>query len=391
MTAWIQYARWGWYRTAVKRVKNIVRASRWTEWIGGWLPDFKPDSDWRYTFKTPLDDPVHVETVSWRSWVWGMLPTTLKWHEPASATAAEEPATPLPLTKSNFVDVLVAALEAIKAEARNKHNANITSAVVTKPDWVFNDLDRLVEEACLKADIEAFTLNNRVEAAVRVATRAGKQKVLLLEQTGYNFNMHEASSTPNAEARGSMSRNELSAAWIPRRLAEELPQAAILEEPAAARCDAGAQTRLVQEISKARALHRLQSGPDVGPGHDTWVIVRKLVESFTLDKPLLGESIARVEREYVDAVQEAVEDMLRKNHDIWEYLKEHGKMISIPTQCPQPMLTSPPRSLYQRHATGHPDDACQRSRNRKHHPRSPRNQIMVQAHRLPHHPRRPPR
>lgn len=320
MAEWALYARWSWFRTAIRIVKDIAACSRWTLWIGDMLPNFKPDSEWRYTFKTSLGDPVQVEAVSWGSWIRGMLPKSLQWHRPGSDPTIEEPSTPLPLTKSNFVDVLAAALEAIKAEARTKHNVNITSAVVTKPGWILNELDKLVKEACLKAEIETFTLLNRVEAAMEVAKHTGKQKLLLLEQTGYSFRVHEASFTPDDGAQGSMSINALSAGWIPSRLMEELLQAAMLEEQAAARRYAVSKVRLAQEISKARALQRLQVGPNVGPGHDAWVVVRKLLGGSTLDTSLPWEMIERVEGEYIDVVQEAVEDMLRKNHDI------HGEM-----------------------------------------------------------------
>jgi hypothetical protein len=225
-------------------------------WFSHWLPVVPLDKDFRYNFKTNLNEPpaASQKALSLTEWAQSSLTALLPWRRnPPSEAQDLEPQ--LSLDSMNLVNILTSAPTASKDESLRKSNISIAFAVISKPKWIFTDMDQLLEEACLNANIALFTQIPHFESAIRLANEAGKSNPLVLEQSSYHFNLLRRSS--------SMSADELHGAFIPGRLTSEMLQAQAGFEGTAESLNK-ATIRLVQEIASAKKLLRYEqaSEPD---------------------------------------------------------------------------------------------------------------------------------
>jgi hypothetical protein len=134
------------------------------------------------------------------------------------------PHTPKPLTKSNFVLSLVELLDQLKNVSIQEHNITITSAVITRPEWAYNEIGDLFEEACLLADIEVFEQpRSRVEIATKTVGPGGA--VFVIDHGQYVMDIHRMQWDPtNGEfgGGGSMRLDYYGIMWILRGLANRI-------------------------------------------------------------------------------------------------------------------------------------------------------------------------
>lgn len=315
--AYRAFENWSWLR-------NIVQSSRWTSWISDWVPRLRPKKDFRFIFNTNLDIQIGgpEKRSSWVDWA----RVALLWQSGLSDQTHKDQSHPpgrLLLNSTNFVGVLASALEVLKAEFLKEHNITITSAVIAKPQWIYNDLDNLIDQACLKANLEVLDKMSRSEAAMKIATKAGKSEPLVLEQSGYDFRLQRPSS--------SMGRDDLSAAWIPARLASEMLESLGFIVNGTIETLNAASMRLVVEVAKTRTMLRYayMKEPDLFDEQESMIIVPDFgATGFTFMKPLPGENISRVEEEFVQAIQEAVETMLLNYDEVHEYQKDQSFLSS---------------------------------------------------------------
>lgn len=312
MAAWTAFERW-------RFLRRVVQSSTWTSWIGEWVPQLKRNEDFRYKLDTDPDVKLEgpKESLSWSQW------TRLTIFQTRTASD-QETAEETVLNSTNFVSVVASELELLKKEVLKTQNITITSAIVAKPEWVFNNLDKLVDRAFLKADIELFDKKPRSEAAMAVAIRAGKKNSLVLEQCGYDFRLSKQG--------GSMGQPELGWAWIPGHLAGEMLIGFQAPPDASMESLNGATTRLVAEVARTRNILKYACGakPESLLEQEGTINIPDFgVPGFTFTQPLLGANISRVEGEYVKEVKEAVETMLLDHGEIYTYYKERGLFGNI--------------------------------------------------------------
>ncbi|RDW56447.1 hypothetical protein BP5796_13196 [Coleophoma crateriformis] len=94
-------------------------------------------------------------------------------------------------TRSGFLAVLVDILEEVKATALTEHNVTITSAIIARPRWLYNELSDILDEACALAGIESWEQSqDNVEMALKTIEGIGNGSVLLLDHGQYHFNVY---------------------------------------------------------------------------------------------------------------------------------------------------------------------------------------------------------
>jgi hypothetical protein len=134
------------------------------------------------------------------------------------------PRPPKPLTKNNFVMSLVELLDQLKNVLIQEHSITITSAIISRPEWAFNEIGDLFDEACLLADIEVFEQHHsRVEIVTRAIDPGGA--VLVIDHGQYFMDIHRKQWDPtNGEFGGgeSMYLDYYGTMWILRELANRI-------------------------------------------------------------------------------------------------------------------------------------------------------------------------
>lgn len=99
------------------------------------------------------------------------------------------PQSPTLLTKSNFIMAIVDLLEEVKRMSLSEHNITITSAVISRPSWTYNDIGDLFNEACLLANIEVWEQpHNRVDIASK--TLKGHGPAIIIDHGHYHMDVH---------------------------------------------------------------------------------------------------------------------------------------------------------------------------------------------------------
>jgi hypothetical protein len=84
---------------------------------------------------------------------------------------------------------IVDLLEEIKRMSLSEHNIAITSAVISRPSWTYNDIGDLFDEACLLANIEAWEQpHNRVDIASK--TLKGHGPAIIIDHGHYHMDVH---------------------------------------------------------------------------------------------------------------------------------------------------------------------------------------------------------
>ncbi|CZR61238.1 uncharacterized protein PAC_11134 [Phialocephala subalpina] len=117
---------------------------------------------------------------------------------------------PNKLSRSGFVLSIFELVEQIK-EVALQNNISITSAIISKPKWIHNEMEDLFDEACLLADIEVYEQpRDRAEMAARTAPEGGT--VLLLDHGNYHLDLVHAAWDDREKAhkqRGSMGLKDM--------------------------------------------------------------------------------------------------------------------------------------------------------------------------------------
>ena len=95
------------------------------------------------------------------------------------------------LTRSNLVLSVLNLLEELKRVALQDHNIRITSAIISRPTWVYLDMNFVFEEACFLAGIECLDPSyDRTEIVTKTAPSGSK--VLVIEHGRYNLDFRYA-------------------------------------------------------------------------------------------------------------------------------------------------------------------------------------------------------
>jgi hypothetical protein len=313
VAAYTAYTRWSWLRNALHHVRRSAAISSWTGWVNAYLP---PAKEFRYRFNTELDADVTgpEKPMSWAAWVISGL-------SGRSPSIQEHQNTPsqLPLNSTNFVKVLAAEFENVKVESLREHNIIITSATISKPQTIYNDMEDLISRASQMANLEILSKMGRSEAAMKISDKAGKSAPLVIEQSSYDFNMQRPSS--------SMARDDLSGAWVPSRLTSEMLEAKIALTEGTTESINDATRRLVNEVARARSIFDYATLGRTLPSEteDPVIVVPDFgVKGYTFAESLPGTNITRVEEEYVRGLQDAVEDMLLQYGEVHEYMQKRN-------------------------------------------------------------------
>jgi hypothetical protein len=306
--AWMAFEKWS-------LLRKVVQSSTLTSWIRDWVPQLRPKEEFRFSFDNDLDAQV-ANTKKFSTWVeWARA--KLQWGDQLITPKGRF--TKMPLNSTNFIDVLASALEDLKDEILEKSNIRITSAIVATPYWIHSALDALVKQAGLKANLEILDIRARDEAAMYIPFKAGKTKSLLLEQSGYDFRLSKRDS--------SMDLAELSATWIPAHLASEVLESigpVVMNSTMDSWNEATG--RLMEEIAMARNILIYGHGQEPGiidKENCTIVVPNFGSPDFVLTLSLPGINITRVEAAYIQEVQQAVETMLLKHGEVYEYRKDN--------------------------------------------------------------------
>ena len=95
------------------------------------------------------------------------------------------------LTRSNVVLSVLNILEELKRVALRDHNILIKSAIISRPSWVYHDMNFIFEEACFLADIECFGAS-RDRTEIVTKTAPARSNVLVIEHGQYNLDFRYA-------------------------------------------------------------------------------------------------------------------------------------------------------------------------------------------------------
>ncbi|CZR51435.1 uncharacterized protein PAC_01311 [Phialocephala subalpina] len=97
----------------------------------------------------------------------------------------------MPLTRSNIVLSVLDLLEELKRNALRDHNIRITSAIISRPTWVYSDMDFFFKDACFLAGIECLELSHdRAEIVTKTALPGSS--VLVLDHGQYHLDFRHA-------------------------------------------------------------------------------------------------------------------------------------------------------------------------------------------------------
>jgi hypothetical protein len=321
VSAYYIYARWSRVRNAVYFLRHLAASSPWTSWVIAYIPNVRRNEDFRYEFEIDID--MHAVSpempLSWTGWALSVI----QWKS-AETNKNQYSSQTLPLNSTNFVRVFASDLKRLKAEVLLNHHITITSAVISKPRTVYNSLDRLLDRACHEANIEVLNRIDRAEAAMKLSTKSGKTAPLVLEQSDYNFELRKPSS--------SMSLERLGAAWIPRLLASELLVGEDHLKEVTVNLWNDATHRLMVEVARARSIFKYTTGErrDADDSEENMIIVPDFgAKDYTFAKSLPMKNITRVEQEYVQEVQEAIEGMLIDNGEVYKYAESMNIFADI--------------------------------------------------------------
>jgi hypothetical protein len=88
--------------------------------------------------------------------------------------------------KNDFVKSLTAFLEGVKQMSVDDYNITITSAIVARPSWIWNEFGDMIDKACLLVGIEVFEQSkSRVDLAATTEEKSGYGHIKVLEHS-YN-------------------------------------------------------------------------------------------------------------------------------------------------------------------------------------------------------------
>lgn len=295
-------------------LRKLTQSTPLAAWIAGWAPQLS--NDYRYSFQNDLDQPIN-DSPSNLAWFERPRSSLLGQHSIDEHTLSQNQGNSS-LSNANFVNIFASALEAVKGQAIETHNITITSAVIAKPSWIFNELNDLLDQACLKANINVLDKLDRAEAARLVASKKGKTKALVIEQWNYGCVMYRPSS--------SMGCDHLDASWVPRTLLYNLLRS-LGEQPNGTEDSLRAsEGQLLREILRTR-LHLSYAYKDdraLFDKEETTIVVPNFGSpNFNFRQSLSGANISLVEEEYIEHMQLSIETMLLKG-EIHQFLNENN-------------------------------------------------------------------
>lgn len=301
-----------------KPLRKIVQITPWAAWFAGWAPQLS--NEYRYSFNNDLDQPLEDSSGS-LAW-FSRLRLSLLGQVSADDQISEQPKVDLSLSNINFVNIFASALEAVKMQTLETYNITITSAVITKPSWIFNELDNLLDQACLKADVEVLDKLDRAEAARLVASKAGKTKALVIEQWNYGCVMYRPYSSMNC--------GSLDALWVPRTLLDRMLNSGV-EHNGTKNSLHAFKMHLLNEVARTRShLKYLYANErELFDKEETTIVVPHFGSpNFTFTQSLSGANISHVEEEYIANMQLEIETMLLRD-EFHSFMKDNDLPLSL--------------------------------------------------------------
>jgi len=91
-----------------------------------------------------------------------------------------------PIVRDDFVASAVQVLQKVKQLSVSNHNITITSAIISRPEWIGNEGSDMIDEACLLAGIEVFEKpSSNINMAVKTVEDQEPHNYVLIIQMNH--------------------------------------------------------------------------------------------------------------------------------------------------------------------------------------------------------------
>lgn len=232
------------------------------------------------------------------------------------------------MTKSKLIMYLVEYLEQIKQISLAEHGIKITSAIISRPSWMYSKYDDIFDEACLLAGIEVVEQpHSRVDMATK-ALSTDEGPVMVLDHGHYYLNIHRSTwdeYNKQYRQRGSMNLDYYGTTWVLKQLANRIlwdyNRNATVEERGWSRTVEN-QVVVMQTLGARLQIKYRRDWPEDLEFEKRTVGVN-LTDStgFLRVLNMTGEDVRRVDKEYVEEISDVMLTGLWKHKEIHQYMR----------------------------------------------------------------------
>lgn len=288
------------------------RAARDADW-GGWLVSRRPQMVSRSPPGQLLNSQlsgleVEDNTICRRF----RRSLTTKWRH---LHFFNRPTHPKPLTRHNVLMSLLDVLADLRSTVHDKYGITITSATIARPQWMYNELGDLIDEACFRSGIEIWEQSqDRLDMALRMVPQDGYKKALVIQHDYQSMELHEKNLVSNsAEYTTSISAHHLSSSNLLIEIGTHLinKKKYRLSNDIGAVVDNFDARRLLQHILVAKL--QIRCTPEgMEYSEDDGVIVPVIVSNWFMGKDfnetLSARELDNIETAWMDNLEKAVMD-----------------------------------------------------------------------------------
>jgi hypothetical protein len=223
---------------------------------------------------------------------------------------------------------IVEYLQLIKQITLKDHSIKITSAIISRPSWAYNEYDDIFDEACLLAGIEVLEQpHNRVDMATKSLT-SNRGTALVLDHGHYYLSIHRSTWDDHDQQyyqRGSMNLDQYGTKWILAQLANRIIwgyNLNVTEEERGWPSTVLSQV-VIRQVMDARLQIKYRRNWPQDLEFENRTIGVNLTDStgFLRVLNMTGGDVRNVEREYVKEISSAIMDSLSKYVELDEYIR----------------------------------------------------------------------
>jgi hypothetical protein len=237
---------------------------------------------------------------------------------------------PKPVPKDQFISSVVEVLQEIKQISVTIHNITITSAIISRPEWMGNEGGDMIDEACLLAGIEVFEQpSGCIDMAAKIVEPY--DHILVLQLTHFSLDIHRRQMSANAaEGSSSVRLDHLSAYMLHRLLAERVIQAfnnANISDETVAWTKGSARLKDVNAAYKANWKLKNAQFWDKQLDFESRMVDVNLTDASGELKEfsLSGKEVMDVEQEFFAMVRDSIETFLWDHLAIFKY--REGELV----------------------------------------------------------------
>lgn len=313
--------------TLLERLSALINQRK--EYIRSWAcyyswpilksPRYKYPEDcfreWEYSPQRPTSRYRHLLSQSRMNRLRAIFP---KWFRNPQSSQ---------MTRSKLIIYIVEYLERIKQLTLKDYDIKLTSAIISRPSWAYNEYDDIFDEACLLAGIEVLEQpHNRVDMATKsLSTNRGP--VLVLDHGYYYLGVHRSTWDEHDmqyHQRGSMNLDQYGTIWVLSQLANRIIwgyNSNITEEERGWPSTVLSQV-IFGQIMDARLQIKYRRDWPEDLDFENRTVGVNLTDStgFLRVLNMTGEDVQNVEQNYVKEIKGPVVNSILKHMELHQYM-----------------------------------------------------------------------